>query len=552
MVENVIVYCRVSSDEQAYGSSLDVQKERICDYCEKKGYNLIKVYKEDASAKTFEKRPEMMCIVDYVKHHKGQVQKLLFLRWDRFSRDLTSAMQYIQWFRKHNVEPNAIECIVDYENEMWSLMLGMQIGLAQSDNTKRSKATKDGIYGTLKRGRCANKAPRGYKNVRLSKHDTHVEIDDKQAKLIRKAFREVAEGLVCPCEVRRRCCPNIPSSSFLEMLRNVFYCGKIRIPSYNGQPEEIIQGEHEAIIDEATFRQVQNVLDRKGKQKAKVDKTLNPDFYLKKFLVCPICGHALTGSKSKGRSAYYNYYHCNNNGKHLRVSADKVNKGFAEYVSKLIPNETVLTLYGEILEDLGQESDKSKNKELSNLKKELADQEAKLSRADDLLLNGDIDKNSYQRMKSRIEEEISKLNQKIGAIQSSKKNLVPQLNYSLSLLNNLDRVFLEAPVETKVKLLGSMFPEKIQFDGKNYRTASYNKVLNLIYQNVNSLREPRNKKSEPSEEDSDSVPRPGIEPGWIAPLVFETSASTDSAIWAIAVAKVLIKIELTNFLGEKV
>ena len=31
-----------------------------------------------------------------------------------------------------------------------------------------------------------------------------------------------------------------------------------------------------------------------------------------------------------------------------------------------------------------------------------------------------------------------------------------------------------------------------------------------------------------------SVPRPGIEPGWVAPLVFETSASTDSAIWAIA------------------
>ena len=31
---------------------------------------------------------------------------------------------------------------------------------------------------------------------------------------------------------------------------------------------------------------------------------------------------------------------------------------------------------------------------------------------------------------------------------------------------------------------------------------------------------------------SDLVPRPGIEPGWVAPLVFETSASTDSAIWA--------------------
>ncbi len=33
------------------------------------------------------------------------------------------------------------------------------------------------------------------------------------------------------------------------------------------------------------------------------------------------------------------------------------------------------------------------------------------------------------------------------------------------------------------------------------------------------------------------VPRLGIEPRWIAPLVFETSASTYSAIWAFADAK---------------
>ncbi len=42
--------------------------------------------------------------------------------------------------------------------------------------------------------------------------------------------------------------------------------------------------------------------------------------------------------------------------------------------------------------------------------------------------------------------------------------------------------------ETKILLLGSIFPEKIEYDGKNYRTNSYNKLLDVIYQETNHLR----------------------------------------------------------------
>ena len=45
------------------------------------------------------------------------------------------------------------------------------------------------------------------------------------------------------------------------------------------------------------------------------------------------------------------------------------------------------------------------------------------------------------------------------------------------------------------------------------------------------------------------VPRPGIEPGWVAPLVFETSASTDSAIWAFV--KCVAKVWLFLILAKK-
>jgi hypothetical protein len=47
------------------------------------------------------------------------------------------------------------------------------------------------------------------------------------------------------------------------------------------------------------------------------------------------------------------------------------------------------------------------------------------------------------------------------------------------------------------------------------------------------------------------VPRAGVEPARVAPLVFETSASTDSAIWAFLRCKDKKKIRIDKFLIEK-
>ena len=44
MNANVIIYCRVSSDEQTLGASLDVQEERLRKYCNQMGYNLSLIH----------------------------------------------------------------------------------------------------------------------------------------------------------------------------------------------------------------------------------------------------------------------------------------------------------------------------------------------------------------------------------------------------------------------------------------------------------------------------------------------------------------------------
>ena len=504
----VIIYCRVSSDEQAEGTSLDVQEERLMNYCERKGYSVVDVpHREDESAKDFEHRPVIQGIMKYIRKHKGQVNKLLVLRWNRYSRELFSACANLDALRKLGVEVNAIEEPLNYESSSWPHLLGTYIGMAQGDNISRSKATIDGIRGTLKRGKCANKAPRGYKNLRIGKHDTHVEIDDSKAELIRTIFKEVAKGIEAPCRIRRRLCPNISESSFFEMLRNVFYIGKIRIPAYKEEKEEIIKGVHQALIDEDTFYKVQEVIDGKRKNTPKLSKAINPDLFLRKYLVCPICGHSLTGSTSKGNGGRYTYYHCANDGKHLRVKADIVNEGFANFVGGLKPNEAVMNLYKEILQDLRGERKQDKARKVEALKREIRETEEKLNTIDDKLCCGTIADETHKRISDKCLERIKELNQQITLLSEDKKGVKEKIDYSINLINNLTNIMMDAPVAVKCKLIGSMFFDKIVYDGKHYRTKNYNQVLDLIFQETNKLRGYEKGESEDSPASVRKVPR---------------------------------------------
>ena len=56
-------------------------------------------------------------------------------------------------------------------------------------------------------------------------------------------------------------------------------------------------------------------------------------------------------------------------------------------------------------------------------------------------------------------------------------------------------MLLTPPPEVKLKIISSIFYEKIIFDGKNYRTKNYNKIIDLIYQNTNILQEGKNEKT---------------------------------------------------------
>ena len=514
MNANVIIYYRVSSNEQTLGASLDVQEERLRKYCNQMGYNIIDniPYREDESAKTFEKRPVIQGIMNYIRKNKGRVNKLLFLQWDRYSRDIISASENLKELLKSGVEPNAIEAPLDFNSDTWPLLLEYR------HNATTSKGQKIQWTVFMEHWQKENvliKHQEGYKNVRISKHETHVEIDTNTAPFIQAMFKEVAKDIETPCYIRRKFARkgyNIPESSFLEMLRNKFYIGKIRVPAYKGEPEYYVNGEHEAIIDEETFYKVQEILDGKRKKTPKLSKAINPDLYLRKFLICPVCGCALTGATSSGNGGKYTYYFCCNNQKHIRVRSENVNEEFARYTAQLKPNKTVLDLYNEILKDLQNERKGESKKEAAALQNELSTVQKRINSIEDKYLDGDLTKEEYNRMLERYTKEASTIQQQVEMRENpNRSNIEPKLNYSINLINNIDSYIRNASVGVKIKLISSMFPEKIEFDGKTYRTNSYNKVLDLIYQQTNELRGVEKKNGESFSTFSASVPRPAFD-----------------------------------------
>ena len=77
-MKNVIIYCRVSSDEQKENTSIEFQEKVLRAYCNNHHYTVLNCYHEDFTAKDYYlRRPEMKAIYQYCKKHKNEVDLLL-------------------------------------------------------------------------------------------------------------------------------------------------------------------------------------------------------------------------------------------------------------------------------------------------------------------------------------------------------------------------------------------------------------------------------------------------------------------------------------------
>lgn len=131
------------------------------------------------------------------------------------------------------------------------------------------------------------------------------------------------------------------------MLQNPVYCGKIKLPAFNGNKSYIVQAKHQGLISPELFDSVQLILKKRSRN-AYVKVSINDMLPLKGILYCPRCLKRLTGSGSLGNKKRYYYYHCNSSCGY-RIRADKVDSFISENLDKLRIHTPYEKLFNSIL-----------------------------------------------------------------------------------------------------------------------------------------------------------------------------------------------------------
>nr|WP_262917442.1 zinc ribbon domain-containing protein [Zunongwangia pacifica] len=210
-------------------------------------------------------------------------------------------------------------------------------------------------------------------------------------------------------------------------------------------------------------------------------------FPLRGFVICPDCGRMLTGSKSKGRSQYYYYYHCSGGCK-FRHKAEDMNEKIVSEIGKYVYSIPRLNLFKEVITSVYKSKTRDRIGNIQQLKIRLQDENNKLSKARELLLCGDIEADDYRMMKADADKKINRLEAKLTSTITDTQNVEPLWDKAISNLSQLGYLYETGTITQKRKIIGSVFPENLTFDGFKYRTTRVNvaiKYITLIDKDLN-------------------------------------------------------------------
>ena len=250
----------------------------------------------------------------------GRVDIVVVYKLDRLTRSLMDFSDLQEFFDRHGVSFVSVTQEINTSTSAGRMMLNILMTFAQYEREIIAERVRDKVLAAKKRGKhCGGYPVLGYDSDPVSKK---LVINPHEAEIVRFVFKKYLEcgsAMEVAAELERKGCrgkvwttkkgvrhdgQKINNHMIYRMLKNPLYIG--RVP----HKETSYPGEHQAIIDEETWRRAQELLATNlthdaGRKSIKLLPFAG-------LVRCGHCGGAITLCQTvKGEKRQYGYYLCN-------------------------------------------------------------------------------------------------------------------------------------------------------------------------------------------------------------------------------------------------
>ncbi len=302
------IYTRKSSEEglEQDFNSLDAQREACEAYIKSQmheGWILVdKQYNDGGFSGGTMERPAFKELLRDIENNKIDI--VVVYKVDRLTRSLMDFSKIIDVFDRHETSFVSITQQFNTTTSMGRLTLNILLSFAQFEREVTGERIRDKIAASKKKGMwMGGKVPLGYK-----KEDKKLIIYEEESKKVRMIFNKYLELKSVPKlmqylkenEIKTRIDKNFSKGQLYHLLVNKVYIGKIT------HKDKVYEGEHDAIISEVIFEEVQKLL-----YENKVDKTCGTKCSSNSLLAGLIFddkNNLMTPSHSNSHKRRYRYY----------------------------------------------------------------------------------------------------------------------------------------------------------------------------------------------------------------------------------------------------
>ncbi|MDP2789895.1 MAG: recombinase family protein [bacterium] len=481
--KTAVIYVRVSSSEQVQNTSLGTQ-ERVCrEFAQREGLRVLEVFRDKGeSAKTAD-RPQFMRALAYCLTKKNQVGYFVVYKLDRFSRNQFDHAQIRAMLKHGGVELRSATESID-ETSMGQAMEGMLSVFANFDNNVRKERTKAGMLARATEGKWVWPSPLGY--YRPAKSNNIVP-DPKSAPHIRTAFEEYAKGtytfralteLLIKRGLRTLTGKKPRFQEISKTLRKPVYCGIIHIPKWGLR----VKGSFEPIITEELFANCQGLAGDPSPH-ALPRHANNPEFPLRKLVVCEYCHKPLTGSTSTSKGKKYpNYHHHFQNCPNAKSRPKKeFERQFVDFLKTVTPDAKYEKLIKALVLEKWEANFKGFDKSNAGVRREIALLEQERLKVFELHRMGKYTDDEFQEQKALVMERIHQKESQIQTNRLEEFDMDSALTFCFNYVRHTARTWtqLESNYTRRLRFQKLIFDSSVHFDGQKFGNAKLTPVYRL-------------------------------------------------------------------------